>query len=103
MLRRGGARGGTGGVLRGRGRCQRGYEESVTVFKWFSRMEEERVPKEAAHDVLEQAYGLLLDELVDHVRKHCADGVESLVGLADVRKTNIVKQDLLHNEDGNRL
>lgn len=35
----------------------------------------------ATDDVLEEADGLGLDELLDHVGEDCADGVEALVGL----------------------
>jgi hypothetical protein len=48
--------------------------------------------------VLQQADGLLLDELVHHVAQHSAYGVEALVGLADVRKTGVIKKDLLYYE-----
>lgn len=53
--------------------------------------------------MLEQADGLLLYKLVDHVAEHGADSVETLVRLADVRKPNVVQENLLHNEDGDRL
>jgi hypothetical protein len=53
--------------------------------------------------MLEQANSLLLDELVDHVAENCADSVEALVSLADVCQTNIVKEDLLDDENGNGL
>ena len=48
------------------------------------------IPQEAAHDMLEQANCLLIYELGDHVRKHGANGVESLVGLADVLQAHVV-------------
>ena len=57
----------------------------------------------AAHDVLEEAHGLRLDELVHHVREHRADGVEALVGVADVREAGLVEEDLLHDEDRDGL
>ena len=63
----------------------------------------EDIPKEAADDVLEQPHGLLLHQLSDHVAQHGPHGVESLVGGADVGKTNIIQQYLLYNEDGHRL
>jgi hypothetical protein len=54
-------------------------------------------------DVLEQTDGLLLDQLVDHVAKHGADGVEALVRLADVCQAGVVEKDLLDDEDGDGL
>jgi len=53
--------------------------------------------------VLEQTDGLLLDQLVDHVAKHGADGVEALVRLTDVGQAGIVEQDLLDDEDRDGL
>jgi hypothetical protein len=58
-------------------------------------------PKEASHNMLEQANCLLLNKLVDHVAEHSADSIEALVSLADVRKTNVVEEDLLYDKDGN--
>jgi hypothetical protein len=57
----------------------------------------------AAHDVLEEADRLRLDELVDHVAEDGADGVEALVRVADVREPGLVEQDLLHDEDRDGL
>ena len=56
-------------------------------------------PQVAAHDVLEQAHGLCLDELVDHVAENHANGVETLVSVADVSEARVVQKDLLNNED----
>lgn len=53
--------------------------------------------------MLEKTNGLLLHKLVDHVAEHCAHCIEALVCLTDVCKTNVVEQDLLHNEDSNSL
>ena len=61
------------------------------------------IPKEASNDMLEEADCLLLHKLVDHVAQHSPDCVEALVCLADVRKANIIEQDLLDNEDGDCL
>lgn len=46
---------------------------------------------------------LCIDERVDHVAQHGSYRIESLVGLADVSETQIVKQDLLDDKDGHRL
>jgi hypothetical protein len=61
------------------------------------------IPKEAPNNMFEQADGLLLYKLVDHVAENGADSVEALVRLADVCKTNVVQQDFLDDEDGDRL
>lgn len=53
--------------------------------------------------MFEQAHSLLLDKLIDHIAEHRTNGVETLVGLADVREPNIVEQDLLYDKDGDRL
>ena len=53
--------------------------------------------------MLEQPYGLLLNELLHHVAEHGADGVETLVCVADVPEPEIVEQNFLHDEDRNRL
>jgi hypothetical protein len=45
----------------------------------------------------------LLDQLVDHVAKNGANSIETLIGLANVRKPNVVQQDLLYDEDGYSL
>jgi hypothetical protein len=61
------------------------------------------LPKETAHDVLEQADSLLLHKLVDHVAQYGTDRVEALVSLTDVGKANVVEQDLLDDKDGHGL
>ena len=61
------------------------------------------LPKKAAHNVLEQAHCLLLYQLVHHVTKHCANSVEAFVCLADVGQANVVEQNLLYDENGDRL
>ena len=53
--------------------------------------------------MFQQANSLLLDELIDHVAENRTDGVETLIGLADIRKANVVKENLLNNEDCNRF
>lgn len=39
----------------------------------------------------------------NHIAKNCADSVEALVGGANVIKAIVVQENLLDNEDGNRL
>lgn len=53
--------------------------------------------------MLEKTDCLLLHKLVDHVTEHSSDRVEALICLTDVRKTDIVEQDLLNNENGDSL
>ena len=53
--------------------------------------------------MLEQAHRLGLDELGNHIAQDGADGVEALVGGADVVEAVVVEEDLLHDEDGDRL
>ena len=59
--------------------------------------------QEAAHHVLQEPRGLLLDQLSNHIAQNCTDGVEPLVGSANVVQAVVVQQDLLHDEDGDRL
>lgn len=61
------------------------------------------IPQEAPDDMLQQPGSLLLDQLAYHVTEDGADGVESLVGGADVVQAIVVKKDLLHDEDGDGL
>lgn len=58
------------------------------------------LPKEASNNVLEEADGLLLYELANHVAENSTNGVEALVSLTDVRKTDIVEKNLLYDKDG---
>jgi heme oxygenase len=67
------------------------------------RKQKRALPQEASNYMLEEANRLLFHELVDHVAQNSPDGVEALIGLAYVRETDIVQQDLLDNEDGNSL
>ena len=50
--------------------------------------------------MLQQSHSLLLHQLADHIAQDGADGVETLICLADVTQTNVVEQDLLDNKDG---
>jgi hypothetical protein len=61
------------------------------------------LPKKAANNVLQQPSRLLLHELRDHVAEHRANSVETLISSADVVESMIIEEDLLDNEDGNRL
>lgn len=56
-----------------------------------------------ANDVLEQPNSARLFDARDHVGEDSANGVEALVGLANVGEADIIEQDLLDNEDGDRL
>ena len=45
----------------------------------------------------------LIHQILYHIAQHAAHGVESLVSLADVVQAHVVEQDLLDDEDGDRL
>lgn len=53
--------------------------------------------------MLEQANGLLLDELCDHVAENSAHCIESLVCGANVAQSNVIKKDFLYNENCDSL
>ena len=53
--------------------------------------------------MFEQPNRLRLDELVDHVAEDGADGEEALVSVANIGQPRFVEQDLLDDEDGDRL
>ena len=57
----------------------------------------------ASHNMLEQAHRLRLNQLADHVTQHSNYSEESLVGMANVRQTCLVQQDLLDDENGDGL
>ena len=61
------------------------------------------IPQEATHDVLEKAYRLSLDKANHHVAENGTNGVEPLIGCADISQPRIIKQNLLNDEDGDRL
>jgi len=46
---------------------------------------------------------LLLDKLRYHVAQNCPDGIEALIGGADIVQPVVIKQNFLHNENGHRL
>lgn len=71
--------------------------------RWIHAPQIVAQPQVAPHHVLEQPHSLRLHELVDHVAQYGADGVEPLIGVADVRQAGLVEEDLLHDEDGDRL
>lgn len=53
--------------------------------------------------MLEEADSLGLDEGGNHVGENGANGVEALVRLANVLEAKVVEENLLDNEDGDRL
>lgn len=61
------------------------------------------LPKEAAHDMLEQSHSLLLHELSNHVTQHCPNSIESLVSRADVCEADVIKENLLYDKDRDGL
>lgn len=60
-------------------------------------------PQKAPNNMLQQSHGLLVHQLRDHITQHSTHSVESLVRLANILKSHIVKQDLLDNKDCDRL
>lgn len=53
--------------------------------------------------MLEKSSSLGLDQLGNHIAQDRTDGVEALVSSANVVETIVIKQNLLHNEDGHGL
>lgn len=53
--------------------------------------------------MLQQTHRLLFNKLVDHVGKNSSNSVESLVSLTDVLQAEVIEQDLLDDEDSDRL
>jgi len=53
--------------------------------------------------MFEQADSLLLHKLVHHVAEHRTHCVEPLIRLANIRQPDIIQENLLDNEDGDRL
>lgn len=60
-------------------------------------------PQVASDDVLQQPDRSGLLDAADHVGEDCSHCIEALVRLTDVSKANVVKQDLLYDEDGDGL
>lgn len=57
-------------------------------------------PQVTPDDMFEQPHRLTLHNLTDHVTQHRPHRIKPLVGLADVRQSHIIQQDLLNDEDG---
>jgi hypothetical protein len=51
--------------------------------------------------MLEQSHSLRFHKLVHHITQHRSDSIEPLVGMADIRKARLIKQNLLNDEDSN--
>lgn len=60
-------------------------------------------PQVAPYNVLQKPHRLTLDQLAHHVAQHRSDRVEPLIGLTDVGQSELVEQDLLDDEDGDRF
>lgn len=61
------------------------------------------IPQEAPNNMFEEPSGLLLDELRNHIAEDGADSVEALISGTDVVKTIVIEQNLLDDENSNRL
>lgn len=51
--------------------------------------------------MLQKPHSLLLNKLRDHVAQYGSHRIKSLIGSTDICKTNIVKENLLYNENCN--
>lgn len=60
-------------------------------------------PQETSHYVFQQPIRPLIHQVLHHITQHAAHGVKPLVSLADIIQAHVVEQDLLHDEDGDRL
>lgn len=105
MWHRAVARGGTDGELHEPCCCHSVWKQSV---KRPERRDQTKtkhlqisLPKKAADDVLQKPHSLLLNKLRDHVAQYGSHRIKSLIGSTDICKTNIVKENLLYNENCN--
>jgi hypothetical protein len=53
--------------------------------------------------MLQQPHGLAIDQRRHHIAQHGPDGIEPLVRLTDVLQPQVVEQNLLHDENRDRL
>ena len=53
--------------------------------------------------MFQQSHGLCLHESNHHITEDGADRIESFICRTNIAQTCIVEQNLLYNEDGNRL
>ena len=51
--------------------------------------------------MLQQPHGLCLNELCDHIAKHCHNSEETFIGVTNVSQTCFIEEDFLHDKDGN--
>ena len=49
--------------------------------------------------MFEQADGLAVDKLCNHVTEHGTNSEEALIGMANILQASLVEEDLLNNED----
>ena len=61
------------------------------------------IPQETPDDVLQQPHSLLLHQMAYHVAQHRPHRIESLVRVTYVFQSTVIKQDFLHDEDGDSL
>ena len=53
--------------------------------------------------MLKKSCRLLLHKLRNHIAQYSSNGVEPLVCRADIVQSVVIKEDLLHDEDGHSL
>lgn len=53
--------------------------------------------------MFEEANGLSMGEVVDHEAENIDDGVESFISMTYIREANLIEQNLLHDENRDRL
>lgn len=53
--------------------------------------------------MLEQSHRLGLDQILDHDLQHINDGIEPLVGVANIIQAHLVEQNFLNNKNSDRL
>jgi len=61
------------------------------------------IPQKTPNNMLQQPHRLLIHQLRHHVTKHSPHGIEPLIRLANILQTHVVEQNLLDDEDSNRL
>ena len=56
-------------------------------------------PQVTPHNMLQQAYGLRLHQLVNHVTQHSHNREKSFVSVTNVCQTGLIEKNLLNDED----
>lgn len=75
----------------------------VSTEAYQSSRQAANIPQEAPNNMFEEPSRLLLYQLSNHVAEDGTHSIEALISGTDIVKTVVIKQDLLDDEDGNRL